>query len=192
MIAGLIGTVDSKYPDSVLVNVQGMIYRVGTSGSTLSAIGDTGETVRLQTHLVVREDQLTLYGFATREELAIFETLIAITGIGPRLACAVLSRFDPDRLYETVEAGNATLLGTVPGVGKKTAARLVLELRGKLPESDVTGDGQLAASPDEEIVDALRALGYTATEATIAASKVSSREGSTVEERVVEALRALS
>ncbi|MEA2584674.1 MAG: holliday junction helicase RuvA, partial [Thermomicrobiales bacterium] len=133
MIAGLRGRLDAKLADALLVDVGGVVYRVGTSASTVSEIGDIGEPVRLQTHLFVREDQMTLYGFATDDELKLFETLITVTGVGPRLACAILSSLRVETLHEAIQAGNADLLATVPGVGKKTAARLILELRGKLP-----------------------------------------------------------
>lgn len=189
MIAGLIGVIDGRTADSVLVNVQGVVYRVGTSSSTLVSIGDPGDSVRLYTYLVVREDQLSLYGFSDPAELVVFETLIGITGVGPRLACAILSRFNPDRLNEAIQAGDADLLATVPGVGKKTAGRLILELRGKLPQTAASG-GPVGPA-DEEVVAALRALGYTVAEASAAASKVTTGPGATIEERIVEALRSL-
>src|SRR5215216_1096865 len=128
MISGLIGRLDAKLADAVLVDVGGVIYRVGTSKTTLNEIGDVGETVRFSTHLFVREDQLTLYGFATPDELRLFETMIGVTGIGPRLACAILSHIQTDLLYQAIQTENADFLATVPGVGRKTAARLILEL----------------------------------------------------------------
>src|SRR5688500_17224321 len=118
MISGLIGRVDAKLPDAVLVDVGGVIYRVGTSKTTINEIGEIGETVRLRTHLFVREDQLTLYGCATPDELRLFETLISVTGVGPRMACAILSHFGADRLHEAIVQENVDLLATVPGVGK--------------------------------------------------------------------------
>ncbi len=132
MIAGLRGRLEGKVPDALLIDVGGVIYRVGTSATTLRDIGDVGDDVKLKTHLFVREDQLTLYGFATDDELRLFETLIGVSGVGPRLACAILSHMETERLHEAIAAENADYLATVPGVGKKTAARLILELRGKL------------------------------------------------------------
>jgi holliday junction DNA helicase RuvA len=190
MISGLIGRLDAKLADAVLVDVGGVIYRVGTSANTLNDIGDAGETVRLSTHLFVREDQLTLYGFATPDELRLFETLITVTGVGPRMACAILSRFAPDRLHEAIAQENVDLLATVPGVGKKTAARLIVELRGKLPS--VPGVSPLTGGIDADVVDALRALGYTTAEAHSATARTKATAGSTVEERVVAALRELA
>jgi Holliday junction DNA helicase RuvA len=190
MISGLIGRLDTKLADAVLIDVGGVIYRVGTSTTTINDIGDAGEIVRLSTHLFVREDQLTLYGFATQDELRLFETLISVTGVGPRMACAILSHFAPDRLHEAIAQENVDLLATVPGVGKKTAARLIVELRGKLPS--VAGISPLTGGIDAEVVEALRALGYTTAEAHSATARTKSTSGATVEERVVAALRDLA
>ncbi len=189
MIAGVRGRIDAKLADAVLVDIGGVILRVGTSVSTLEAIGEVGDEVRLQTYLFVREDQLTLYGFASAEELRLFETLIGVTGVGPRLACAILSRMPTETLLSAIEAGNADLLATVPGVGKKTAARLIVELRGKLPVVVAPTAGTRQA--DHEVVEALRALGYTLAEAQAAAARVTAGPEVPVEERVVAALREL-
>jgi Holliday junction DNA helicase RuvA len=195
MIAGLRGRLEAKGADALLIDVGGVIYRVGTSKSTLSEIGETGDDARLHTYLFVREDQLTLYGFATSEELQLFETMIGVTGIGPKLACAMLSHIRTDLLYEAIENGNADFLATVPGVGKKTAARLVLELRGKLPAdlAPTAGVAPVADRDQTEVIEALRALGYTAAEAHGAVAR-STREvaaGATVEARLLAALRDL-
>lgn len=192
MIAALRGLVDTKLVDAVLVDVGGVIYRVNTSATTLNDVGERGDEVRLQTHLIVREDQLTLYGFAADEELRLFETLIGVTGVGPKLACAILSRLKPDALTMAISGENADLLATVPGVGKRTAGRLILELRGKLvPVAAVspTPGSQI----DSEVVAALRSLGYTAAEAHGAVARLP-RETSdaAVEDRVVAALRDLA
>ncbi len=190
MIAGLRGRLDKKLADALLVDVGGVVYRVGTSTTTLSDVGDVGDPVRLQTFLFVREDQLTLYGFASDDELRLFETLITVTGVGPRLACAILSHIRPESLHEAIQAANADLLATVPGVGKKTAARMILELRGKLPAS--LGGMATVSSADREVVEALRALGYTTAEAHGAVARAERLPGLTVEERVIAALRDLA
>ncbi len=193
MIAGLRGRLEAATADSVLVDVSGVIYRVGTSATTIAEIGQVGQAVRLLTHLFVREDQLTLYGFASAEELRLFETLISVTGVGPRLACAILSHVRADALYDAVAHENAALLATVPGVGKKTAARLLLELRGKLPAAAVGVGAGIAPSADEnEVVEALRALGYTVAEAHGAAMRAGREPGQSMEERVLAALRELA
>src|SRR5215218_6507030 len=132
MIAGLKGRIERKLDDAALIDVGGVIYRVNTSLVTLEDIGEAGENVRLFTHLYVREDQLTLYGFASLDELRLFETLIGVSGVGPRLALSILSRVRPEALEMAINGENAELLATVPGVGRKTAGRLILELRGKI------------------------------------------------------------
>jgi Holliday junction DNA helicase RuvA len=191
MIAALRGQVDTKLIDAVLVDVGGVIYRVNTSTTTLNEVGEHGDEVRLQTHLVVREDQLTLYGFTTDDELHLFETLIGVSGIGPKLACAILSRLTPDALTVAITAENADLLATVPGVGKRTAARLILELRGKLVPVVAVAPTP-GSQTDSEVVAALRALGYTAAEAHGAVARLPRESGAdAVEARVLAALRDL-
>lgn len=190
MIAGLQGSIVSRNQDALLVDVSGVIYRVGTSTSTLSAVGGEGENVYLRTYLLVREDLLALYGFATQDELDLFEALISASGVGPKTACAVLSRFQPDQLREAIQQGNAQLFTTVPGIGAKTAARLIVDLKGKLPEP-VAGYSTSAAA-DEDVVAALRSLGYSAAEAMAAAMRVAGTPGITSEERVIAALRIIN
>lgn len=191
MIAGVRGRIDARQPDALLIDVGGVIYRVFTSLATLDDAGDEGETVRLHTHLFVREDQLTLYGFSSPEELRLFETLISVTGVGPKMACAILGRFRPDALAAAIDSENVAMLATVPGVGRKTASRLILELRGKI----VPGDAPAAAPPspaDAEVQEALRSLGYTAAEAHAAVARLPRDAAMTVEDRVVAALRELA
>jgi Holliday junction DNA helicase RuvA len=189
VIAGLLGAIDAKRADALLVDVGGVIYRVGTSTSTLSAVGNVGESVRLFTYLLVREDQLALFGFATQDELDLFEALISASGVGPKTACAVLSRFQPDQLREAIHQGNAQLFATVPGIGAKTAARLIVDLKGKLPEP---ANGFIGVAPDDDVVAALRSLGYSAAEAMAAAVRIESAPGMTSEERVIAALRIIN
>src|SRR3954463_13409973 len=135
MIAGLKGRIERKLDDAVQIDVGGVIYRVNTSVVTLEDIGEIVESARLFTLLYVREDQLTLYGFASPDELRLFETLISVSGVGPRLALAILSRGRTDGLAKARNGSNAELLAPVPGVGRKTAGRLILELRGKIVPS---------------------------------------------------------
>lgn len=192
MIAGLKGVVHSATNDAVLVDVQGVIYRVMTSGQTLADVGEPGERISVVTHLVVREDAMVLYGFLTEAELTWFQTLIGVTGVGPRLACAILTKMTPDVLLEAVSQERVDLLATVPGVGKRTASRLVLELRGKLPADITTGTRVPASREDQEVVEALQALGYSVAEARQAAAQSEAASTAPVEERLVAALRTLS
>jgi Holliday junction DNA helicase RuvA len=191
MIAGLKGRIERKLDDAALVDVGGVIYRVNTSRATLEEIGDPGDHVRLFTHLLVREDQMSLFGFASPDELRLFETLITVSGVGPKLALAILSRVRPDALELAINGENAELLATVPGVGRKTAARLILELRGKL----VPAAGAAIAAPsrdDAEVIAALRSLGYTTAEAHGALNRVPRDQELTLEDRVLAALRELA
>ncbi len=192
MIAGLKGIVHGVTGDAVLVDVQGVIYRVMTSGQTLADAGDVGDRISVVTHLVVREDAMVLYGFLTEAELTWFQTLIGVSGVGPRLACAILTKMTPDVLLEAISQERVDLLSTVPGVGKRTASRLVLELRGKLP-ADITPSGRVPSSREDlEVVEALQALGYSIAEARQAAAQADAEATAPVEERLVAALRTLA
>lgn len=188
MIAGLRGVLAQKSDDAILVDVGGVIYRVGTSTNTLAETGPVGESIELMTVLVVREDALTLYGFATAEELRFFEVMIGISGIGPRIACGILSTFKPEALYAAVQTGDVDLLATVPGIGKKTASRMIVELSGKLPDAQFVREVVLQ---DRDVLDALRSLGYSTSEAQQALVRAEIADGSTTEERIVAALQIL-
>lgn len=192
MIAGLRGSIISKAQDAVLVDVAGVIYRVGTTTTTVDLAGDVGATVRLFTHLFVREDQLALYGFATSDELVLFETLLGVSGVGPRLACAILSRIPPEQFQGAIAAENVDLLSSVPGVGKRTASRLILDLKGKLPEGAGTTAVPATRPGDADVIAALRSLGYTNVEAHEAMARSSEHRDERVEERVLAALRELA
>lgn len=192
VIAGLRGHLAAKDAESVLVDVGGVIYRVGTSTSTLSEIGGVGEPITLHTRLVVREDQLSLFGFLTEEEIILFDLVTGVTGIGPRIGCAILSRFTPESLHQALSDEDVTLLATVNGIGRKTAARMIVELRGKLPPLEGGFAAAVASSPvDTEAAQALQALGYSAAEAHTALAQLPKDAAMTVEERVVAALRSL-
>jgi Holliday junction DNA helicase RuvA len=167
------------------VFVGGVGLRVQVPASTAEALGHRGESVVLHTHLHVRDDAVALYGFATGEDLRLFEMLIGVSGVGPRGALSLLSALGADSLSDAVSAGDALRLQQVSGVGQKMAARLVLELKGKLV-------GRAAAAVptgrDDEVVAALVGLGYTQAEAQAAATSVSSDGSLAVEERLRRAL----
>ncbi len=189
MIATLSGKIQSRTDDSLIVNVGGVGFRVRVPSSTLANLGAVGSDAMLFTHLHVREDDLSLYGFATEEELRLFETLLTVSGIGPKVAMGVLSSAPADTLRVAIAQGNLDVLTALPGIGKKTAQRLVLELEGKI---DVSGLGEVGElSPmDEDVMNALINLGYSAAEATRAARSVPS-SAKTVEDRVRIALQYL-
>jgi Holliday junction DNA helicase RuvA len=188
MIAGLRGEIAAKTDDAILVDVNGVIYQVRTSTNTLAETGPAGDLIDLRTILIVREDALTLYGFVTAEELRFFEVMTGVSGIGPRLACAILSTLKPDALYAAVQQGDVEMLATVPGIGRKTASRIIVELSGKLPESQFVQEDVLQ---DRDVLEALRAMGYSASEAQQALSRAQITPGMTVEERLVAAFQQL-
>lgn len=164
MISYLRGTVLEKHPNQVIVDVNGVGYELTIPVSTFSSLPERGNEVRLQVHTHVREDALALFGFATPAEKAVFEKLIGVSGIGPKLAVTVLSGLDAKELVGAIRAGQIETLVRIPGVGKKTAERMVVELRDKLDMLGITGlavpaaakPSQPAFSQDEE--DAISAL----------------------------------
>ena len=163
MIAWLRGRLIEKAPTRVILDVHGVGYDVAVPVSTFYAIGDPGAEVMLRIHTHVREDALALFGFLTAFELTVFERLIATSGIGPKLALAVLSGIEAADLVHAVQRGDVARLTRIPGVGKKTAERICLELKDRLPV--VEPDGQPAAPPPadtlrDDLVSALVNLGY--------------------------------
>ena len=185
-IARLRGVIEEWGPDWLLVFVGGVGLRVQVPASTAEALGRPGESVSLHTHLHVREEALALYGFASAEDLSAFELLLGVGGIGPRGALALLSALGAGGLSEAVSVGDVPRLQQVPGIGQKTAARLVLELKGKLvgPAAAVP----VPAGRDDEVVAALVGLGYSQAEAQAAAASVPSDGSLGVEERIRSAL----
>ncbi|MBX6753319.1 MAG: Holliday junction branch migration protein RuvA [Thermorudis peleae] len=191
MIRGLRGILVGKQPGFVLIDVQGVTFQVFTSQTTLDDLGSLGEVVSLWTHLRVREDELALYGFATEQELVLFEHLLTIGGVGPKAALSILSLGTPDFIADLIAREAVDQLSRAPGVGRKTASRIILELRGKLP-AFVPSEREPSVPIDQDVVDALMALGYSAAEAREAASHLDPEAASTTEERVVAALRWLA
>ena len=174
MIGRIRGTLLEKNPPEILVDVHGVGYEINVPMSTFYNLPDVGQEVTLLTHFIVREDAQLLYGFGTVKERAAFRQLIKISGIGARIALAVLSGMTVDALAQAVSKQESALLTRVPGIGKKTAERLVLELKGKI-SADFDGV-TLAAAPGDnraDVVAALVALGYSDREATAAAKKLS-------------------
>ncbi len=162
MIARLRGRLAEKHPHRVTVDVHGVGYDLHIPLSTFYGLGEPGSDAAFRVHTHVREDTLALFGFATALELRIFEQLIGVSGIGPRLALAVLSGIEPSELVEAVGRGDVRRLTGIPGIGKKTAERMGLELRDRLPpvveSAPEAGDGPGAARGD--LVSALVNLGY--------------------------------
>jgi holliday junction DNA helicase RuvA len=190
MIHRLRGQLVEKDMEGVVIDVGGVGYRASTSAATLRALPSLGEECVLHTRMVVREDAMLLFGFAGREERAAFDSLTAVSKVGPKLALAILSAMAPQDVAEAVGRGDVVKLASVPGLGKKTAERLVLELRGKnLAAFDPGLVGGNVGGPYVEAREALTALGYSLDEAERALKEVPPQDS--VQRYVKEALRRI-
>lgn len=193
MIASLRGILRSSGKDYVVLETGGIGFLVYVPRPVLAAAGAPGETVFLHTLLIVREDSLTLYGFSDTEQRSLFETLLSITGVGPRVALNLLSFLTLDDMRLAVAQKDLVRFTRVPGIGKKMAERLVLELKGKL---DLTGlptvtDAEPALpSPNSELIDLLVSLGYSSTEAQGAVASLPPDAPPDLEERLRLVLRS--
>jgi len=191
MIATLEGTLEYRGADSVIINVGGIGFRAYVPSSTLSQLGTIGDKVSLYTHLHVKEDNISLYGFASSEELALFKNLISVSGIGPKAALALLSALNPEQLAIAITSSNVDLISQVPGVGKKMASRLVIELKGKI-EKEWKGAALPLAPENTDAITALTSLGYSLREATQAISNLPDSTELSLEEKVRIALQQLA
>jgi Holliday junction DNA helicase RuvA len=197
VIAYLRGRILEKRPNRLVIDASGVGYDVSVPLSTFYGLGEPGQETALRIHTHVREDALSLYGFATRLEQDLFERLIGISGIGPKLAISVLSGLEPPMLIRAIGQADVARLTSIPGVGKKTAERIVLELKDRLPgvsAGDSPGDG-LADEPvlRDDLLSALINLGYhrpLAEKAVDAA--IRSLPGSDFERTLKQALRELA
>jgi holliday junction DNA helicase RuvA len=160
MIARLSGTVLEKHPMRVVLDVGGVGYDVHVPLSSFAAVGEPGTPLTLRVHTHVREDALMLYGFASPLEQRLFEQLIGVSGIGPRLALAVLSGLPPGELVQSIAGANIARLTSIPGIGRKTAERIVLELKDKLGILAASDPAAPPVGPREDLLSALVNLGY--------------------------------
>ncbi|MFQ6058973.1 MAG: Holliday junction branch migration protein RuvA, partial [Anaerolineae bacterium] len=188
MIARLRGRLEAKGEDHVIVDVGGVGLKVRVPTSFLDQLGDVGSPVELFTHLHVRENELALYGCATEDELALFEQLLTVSGIGPRAALGILSALAPDTLRLAIAQGQVDVLTQVPGIGKKMAQRLVLDLKGKLDLAALMAEAPALTPADAEVIAALTGLGYSVAEAQAALRSLPDREMD-LEEKIRLALR---
>jgi holliday junction DNA helicase RuvA len=184
VIAAVRGQVIARAADHVVVEANGVGYKVFVPRHPQR------DEVLLYTHHTVREDDQSLYGFETRDELALFEMLITVSGVGPKAAMSLLITARPAELAAAIASGDAASLARAPGVGKKTAERLIVDLKGKVAKIGSDGAG-VPKAVDDDAHAALVALGYTATEAATALRNVPPRDRATTEERVSAALRAV-
>ena len=173
MIGRIQGTLVSVHPPRLLVDCQGIGYEVDVPMSTLYQLPQAGQKITLLTHFQVREDAQQLFGFATETEREAFRQLIKISGVGSRTALAILSGMSVNELAQAIALQEAERLTQVPGIGKKTAERLCLELKGKLaPDLGITGDKPQAIEASSEVLQALLALGYSEKEALLALKQI--------------------
>ena len=197
MIAHLIGKLIYKSPDHAIVDVNGIGYKVFTPLSTYYVLPKTGESVTLHIHTRVREDELKLFGFLTEEEQTIFEKLITINKVGPKLALGILSGMSPKNLLTAIMNNDAARLSTIPGVGKKTAERLTLEMKDKLSDLTFEMEHQLdSETPEgfyEDALSALVNLGYKKPQAEKSLKSAYNKigKGSSLEELIKESLNNL-
>ncbi|MEN8263050.1 MAG: Holliday junction branch migration protein RuvA [Nitrospirota bacterium] len=191
MIASLKGIVQNKKPEGIIIDVNGVGYHVNIPLCNLADIPEPGESVFLHTYTHVREDALQLFGFISDKERKVFTTLIGISGIGPKLGLTILSGMPAERFIEAVHNEDLYLLTTIPGLGKKTASRLVLELKGKLPSLAETPSLQ-KHSAAEDAVSALTNLGYKKALAERAVEAAVNNNASVIEEIIKESLNYLN
>jgi len=188
MISSLHGKVESLGSDWAIINVGGIGFQVYMPTSTLSTLGAIGKEVQLYTHLHLREDNATLYGFASADELALFQTLIGVSGLGPKLALAMLSAMSVEQLVTAIVTGSVDLLTVIPGIGKKVASRIVLELKEKIGAGWITTPATQLAQENTDVLAALTALGYSAAEATKAVAALPASSDLSLEEKIKLAL----
>ncbi|MCX5990773.1 MAG: Holliday junction branch migration protein RuvA [Chloroflexi bacterium] len=193
MIAAVEGTLELRSTDSVIIRVGGISFQVYLPASSIDELGPVGKQVQLHTLLHWKEDRVVLYGFLTQEGREFFKMLTSVSGIGPKLAMAMLSSLNPEGLASAIMSSDIDLLTQVPGVGKKTASRVVLELKSKLEK----GWGGLVVSyhptgDSDKIITALTSLGYSAADATRAIAALSTSADLSLEDKIKLALRNLA
>jgi Holliday junction DNA helicase RuvA len=193
MIAALRGTLLEVGPDYAVIEAGGVGYQVWAPRGVLQTLPPVGDEAKLHTYLLVREDALLLYGFATQAERSFFEMLLTVSGVGPKVALSLMSAITLDQLQIAIASENATMLAQVPGIGKKTAARLILELKSKINLGAVAP--ALASAPpgiahaNIEVQEVLQSLGYSAAEAQAAVAAIPADAPAEIEERLRLALR---
>ncbi len=189
MIAMVSGPIAASGSDYVIVDTHGVGYMVYVPKPLLARLND-GDQVTLYTNLVVREDSLTLYGFESWVQRLLFDQLLAVSGIGPKVAMNLLSSLSPDDLRTALASGDVVRLSKVPGIGRKTAERMVLELKGKIdPRGILGGSVGAAGGRDSELIDILMGLGYSIAEANAAVASIPASAPDSIDDRIRLALR---
>ena len=188
MISSLNGKLEFMGGDHAVINVGGIGFQVYMPTSTMSTLGRTSDEVKLYTHLHMREDNVTLYGFGSAEELELFETLLGVSGLGPRLALAMLSAMTTEQLTTAIATGSTDLLTMTPGIGKKVASRIILELKEKIGAGWIAAPTTQIAQENADVLAALTSLGYSAAEATRAVATLPASSDLPLEEKLKLAL----
>ncbi len=191
MIASLNGKLETLNSDAAIIDVGGVGFRVYMPTSSLANIGKPGDAVKVYTHMHVREDNIALYGFPTAEELWLFETLLGVTGLGPKLSLAMLSALNPDQITMAIATGSVDMLDMIPGIGKKVANRIILELKEKIGAGWVITPATQATQENADVLAALTTLGYSAGEAVKAVTNLPADPKLKLEEKVKLALQYL-
>ncbi len=189
MIASLRGTVESLSGDFAIINVNGVGFKVYMPTSVLSTLGTIGEEVRLHTHLHLKEDEATLYGFGSADELTLFQTLTSVSGLGPKMGLAMLSAMTVDQVVMAIATGSADLLIRVPGIGRKMADRIILELKEKIGTGLITTPAAQLAQENSDVLAALTSLGYSISEASRAVATLPPSSDMPLEEKIKLALQ---
>ena len=192
MIVALEGILESRGIDSVIIKVGSISFQVFVPSSILGQLGTVGDEVHLHTHLYLREDNVALYGFGSAEESRLFQNLISVSGIGPKVGLGLLSTLGAEQLASAIVSGNVDLLSQAPGLGKKTAGRIVLDLKSKLESEWGVLAAPVLVQEDADVVAALTNLGYSLKEATHAVSSLPDSREIDLEERIRLALKQLA
>jgi Holliday junction DNA helicase RuvA len=191
MIASLQGIVDAIGNDRMVINVNGVGFKVSVPTSVLSEGGVIGREIKLFTHLHVREDEMTLYGFAAPEDLRLFDILLTVSGLGPRTALAMLSAMGADQITLAIASASTEMLTSIPGIGRKTADRIILELKDKVGAFVTVTPAGRVAQENTDVLSALTSLGYSVAEAARAIAIIPSGKKLSVEDRIKLALQYL-
>jgi len=189
MIVGVHGTLETTGSDWVNVRVGGITIQVSVPANTVSSLGAQGSSVSLYTHLRIRDEEPVLYGFADSASLSLFSMLTTVSGVGPRMALALLSSMNSSQLQTAIVTGDITTLSSAPGVGNRTASRIVLDLKGKLDDAEFDEISGVMGDVDGQVIAALTALGYSLSEAKSAAGAPAVAAEAEVDDRIRVALQ---
>lgn len=190
MIASLSGPILKIEASSLVIGAGGVGLRVFVPRTALENVGGVGRSIRLHTHLIVREQELALYGFESEEDLQLFEVLLGVSGVGPKVGLAILATLSPELLKSAILREETAVLQRVPGIGKKTAERIMFQLRDKLDLTEMKTAVPLVSDVDADVIDVLTTLGFSIVEAQSALQNVP-RDVQSVDERVQQALQFL-